>query len=229
MVRVHVLPKQLDLRKPRIRDPPRLFEHTRCRPAPLLAPRIRHHAVRAELVTSLDDRDVPAMRIRPRHKLRLKRLVRLPVVKPGDPLLATPPAAPASPARFRYDADPDTIDTYGRLIEDLLALLLRHAPQHRELLPLALQPLVLIQPVKHLLLRLVTDRTRVVQDQTRLGLVLHPRIPLLLQRPDHLLGIVRVHLAAKGLDVKSLAHTLSIVPMTSRSSLPFAGDNAIFI
>ena len=60
--------------------------------------------------------------------------------------------------------------------------------------------------MKHLLLRLIPDRAGVVQDQPGLSLILHPGIPLLLQRPNDLLGVMGVHLAAKRLDIKSLAH-----------------------
>ncbi len=43
---------------------------------------------------------------------------------------------------------------------------------HGELLALALHPLVLVQAVEDLLLRLVADGAGVVQDQARVGLVL---------------------------------------------------------
>src|SRR5881398_3510117 len=61
-IRVHILAQQLDLGEPGIRYPPRLFEYAVRRTASFLTPGIRHDAVRAKLVASLDDRDVPAMR-----------------------------------------------------------------------------------------------------------------------------------------------------------------------
>jgi hypothetical protein len=53
----------------------------------------------------------------------------------------------------------------------------------------------------------------------------------MLQRPNHLLGVMGVHLTAKGLDIKSLAHPTSISPKpyairvskSLRVSQPFRG------
>ncbi len=149
------------------------------------------------------------MWIRPRSKLRLKRQIGLPVIEPRNPLFPSlqPPQHIRQIAIRRRPRHQRHIRS---LVEDLLALLLRHTPQHGELLPLTLQPLVLVQPVKHLLLGLVANRTGVVQNQPRLAFVLNAGIPLLLQRPNHLLGVMGVHLAAKGFDIESLAHGYSI-------------------
>ena len=65
--------------------------------------------------------------------------------------------------------------------------------------------------MEDLLLRLVADGASVVEDQARIGLILHLRIALVLERPDHLFGVVRVHLAAEGLDVESLAHIFQYI------------------
>jgi hypothetical protein len=68
--------------------------------------------------------------------------------------------------------------------------------------------------VKDLLLGLIANRAGVVQNQPRIGLILHLRIALMLQRPNHLLGVMGVHLAAKRLNIESFTHTSSISPTT---------------
>ena len=92
-VAVHVLAQQLNLGVAQIGNPPRFIEHRRRSPAALLAARVRHHAVGAEFVASFDDGDIAAIRVLPRRELRLKGLVGLPVVEPGDAVLALPQAA----------------------------------------------------------------------------------------------------------------------------------------
>ena len=64
--------------------------------------------------------------------------------------------------------------------------------------------------MKDLLLRLIANGAGVVQDQAAVILVLHPRVALLLQRPDDFFRVMGVHLAAEGLDIESLTHTYSI-------------------
>src|SRR5712692_9700301 len=88
-VRVNVLPQQLNLRISQISQRPSLVQHRRRSPAPLLAARVRHHAVSAELVAPLNNSDVPAMRISPSRKLSLEALVSQPIVQPRNPLLAS--------------------------------------------------------------------------------------------------------------------------------------------
>ena len=151
------------------------------------------------------------MRVRARRELRLEGLLRLPVIEPGNPRL--PSLQPLQhlrqvPVRRR----PRHNRHIRRPLEDLLALLLRHAPQHGELLALALHPLVLVQPVEDLLLRLIADRAGVVQNQASRRLVLHLGIPLLLQRPNDFFAVMGVHLAAEGFDIKRFAHSPSISP-----------------
>ena len=97
-IAVHVLAQQLNLGIPRIGDPPRLGQHRRRSPAALLAARIRHHAIGAELVAALDDGDVPAIGILARRELGLERLVGLAVVEPRDAVLARLQPRSASPA-----------------------------------------------------------------------------------------------------------------------------------
>src|SRR5208283_4248146 len=123
-VRVNVLPEQLNLRIPEINQLPSFFKNRRRSPAALFAPRIRHHAVGAELVAALDDSDVPAMRIGARRVLGLKAFVGGPIVKPGNPRLTCLQlhqhlrkiAVRSRPADERY---------VGRALENPFALLLR--------------------------------------------------------------------------------------------------------
>ena len=89
-----------------------------------------------------------------------------------------------------------------RALENLLAFLLRHAPQHAEDLALARVALELLQAVEDLLLGLVADAARVVEHQLRILRRLHLRVAPGHERAGHLFGVVRVHLAAEGLDVE---------------------------
>jgi hypothetical protein len=180
-IRVHILPKKLDLGITQIHHLPRLNHHRSRGPAPLLPTRIRHHAIRTELI-AVNNRDVPAMRVRPRRKLRLKRQIRLPVIEPRNPLLTRLQPSQhirqiAIRRRSRHQRH------IRRLLKDPLALLLRHTPLWRTSAHPA--PLVLVQPVEHLRSAL-SESTGVVQGRRR------RRRPerghaLLLRRPNHLL------------------------------------------
>ena len=101
----------------------------------LLAARVRHHAIRAELVAALDDGDVAAMLVRARGELGVERLVGLAIVQPGDALSRRPPAAPASPAGSDRTLN-QTPANIRSTLEDLLAFLLGHATEHAEALAL---------------------------------------------------------------------------------------------
>ncbi len=94
----------------------------------------------------------------------------------------------------------------GGALEDLLAFLLGDAAEDGELLAFALHPLVLVQPVEDLLLGLVADGAGVVEDQPGFGLVGDLGVAFVLQGPDDLFGVMGIHLAAEGFDVKRLAH-----------------------
>ncbi len=206
-VRVHVLPEQLNLRIPKVHQLPRFVKNRRRSPAALLAARIRHHAISAELVASLDNRNVAAMRIGARRVLGLKALVGGAIVEPGNPLPAglqlhqhlREIAVRSRPADERH---------IRSALKNLFALLLRHAPQDAKLFSLRSILLIIRQPVKDLLLRLVANRAGVIQHQPRLFHRRNLPIPLLQKRPDHLFGVVRIHLAAKGFQVKRLGGRL---------------------
>ncbi len=197
-VAVHVLSKQLDLRVAQLGDAPRLIENRRRSAAALLAACIRHNAERAKLVASFNDRDVAAIRILPGSELRLECLFRLPVVQSRDPVLAR--LQPRQHLReFPIRRRPRDQRHIRRPLEDLFALLLRHAAQNAEALPLLVQLLEVVQAIEDLLLRLVADRTGVIENQPGIFFRLHPPVSLLLQRANHLFGVVGVHLAAEGL------------------------------
>ena len=93
-------------------------------------------------------------------------------------------------------------------------------PSTANFLPSPCSLLCLIQPMKHLLLSLIADRTGVVKDQPRISFILHPHVALVLQRPDDLLGVMGVHLTSKRLDIKSLRHKLSICPRRRQKNQP---------
>ena len=200
-VRIYILAEQLNLGVARIRHAPRLGQHRRRRPAALFAARVRNHAVRAELVAAFDDRDVAAMRIRPRRELRLECLLGLAVVESGNALgsllqLHQHLRQPVIRGRSRNDR-------YIRsALKDALALLLRDTAQHREALALLVQRLVVVEPVENLLLRLVANRAGVVEDQVGRLFRLDARVALVLQRPDDLFRVMDVHLAAEGFDIE---------------------------
>ena len=222
-VRIHVLPEELNLRISQVRQLPRFVQHRRRSPAPLLAARIGHHAVSAEFVAALNNSDVPAMRISPSRELRLEALISQAIIKPGNPLPASLQlhqhlrklAIRSRPAHQRYIRRP---------LKNLFPLLLRHASQDAKLFPLRTILLIIREPVKDLLLRLVANRAGVIKDQPRLFHRWNLPIPLLQKRPHHLLGVVRIHLAAEGLKVKRLAggvrHGVSI---NQQLLLPLSG------
>ncbi len=86
-----------------------------------------------------------------------------------------------------------------RPLEDLFALLLRHAAQHGEALAEVLLSFVVVEAVKDPLLRLVADGAGVVKDQPGVFFRLHLAVTLLKECANHLFGVMGVHLAAEGL------------------------------
>src|ERR1035437_8850526 len=81
-IRINVLPEQLNFRIAQVHQLPRFIKNRGGSPAALLAPRIRHNAVGAELVASLNDRDVPPMRIGASRVIGLKTIVGSEIVEP---------------------------------------------------------------------------------------------------------------------------------------------------
>ena len=93
-----------------------------------------------------------------------------------------------------------------RFVEDLLAFLLRHAADHGKYLALPGFAFELLKAVEDFLLGLIANAAGVVENVVRgLGRI-YLGIALMKQRPDHLLGIVRIHLAAECFDEKSFVH-----------------------
>ena len=66
-----------------------------------------------------------------------------------------------------------------------------------------------------------------MQDQPRVGLIPHPHVPLMLQRPNDLLRVMGIHLAAKRLDIESLLHTPSISFVQLLHRVPHLRDSFI--
>ena len=83
-----------------------------------------------------------------------------------------------------------------RPLEDLFALLLRHAPEHAKDLVLA-RALEILEAVEHLLLGFIADAAGVVQHESGVFRRSDLRVALFHERADHLFGIVHVHLAAE--------------------------------
>ena len=103
---------------------------------------------------------------------------------------------------LRYEADPETSDTYGARSKIFSPSCCATQPSTPKRLPGLVQLLVVVQPVKDLLLRFVADRAGVVEDQPGLFLRLHLPVALLLERANHLLRVVGIHLAAEGLQIE---------------------------
>src|SRR3989442_1565900 len=80
---IHILAQQLDFAIADIGHLPRFGQHGIRSPAALLAASVRHHAERAELVTSLNNCDVAAVGVRAGGEFSLETLVGLAVVQPG--------------------------------------------------------------------------------------------------------------------------------------------------
>jgi len=171
---------------PYTRDPPAAELHQerrrKCASAPSRA--YRHNAIGAELIASFNDRDITAMGICASGELGLKALV---VMRSSSPVTRDCPVSSCTSiaGKFRYEADPHTSDTYGARSKIFSPPAAPRTPG-RQLL--ALRPILLIirQPVKDLLLRLVANRTSVIKHQPGLFDGRHLAIPLLQERPDDL-------------------------------------------
>src|SRR5208282_2553176 len=87
-------------------------------------------------------------------------------------------------------------------VEYLLALLLCNTTEHAKALSGLVQLLVIIQAIEDLLLGFIADRAGVVKDQAGVKFRFNLPIALLLERPDHLLRIMGVHLATERLKIE---------------------------
>ena len=103
---------------------------------------------------------------------------------------------------MRYEADPETSETYGARSKIFLALLLGDAAQHGEALAFLVELLVVVQAMEDLLLRLIANGAGVVEDKAGILLGFNLPVALLAQGADHLFGVMGVHLAAEGLQIE---------------------------
>ena len=143
------------------------------------------------------------MRIGAGGEFGFEGLVRLAVIEPGDTIRARLDLHQhlrqvAIRGRTGYQGN------VWRPLKDFLALLLGDTAEHGKALPFLAQLLEVVEAVEDLLLGLVANRAGVVEDEVSLFLALHLRVPLRDERAHDLFGVVEVHLAAKGLDVKRL-------------------------
>ena len=106
--------------------------------------------------------------------------------------------------RSRHQAD-----VRGAL-EDLSPSCCATQPMHGEDFALA-RALEMLQPVEDFLLGFIADAAGVVEDVVGFFGRLHLGVAFGQQRPDDFLGIVRIHLAAEGFDVKSFFHGYSLL------------------
>ncbi len=143
------------------------------------------------------------MRIGAGGELGLEGLVGLAIVEPGDAVgarLDLHQHRRQVAVRSRAGDQRDV----GRALEDLFALLLGDAAEHGEALPFLVQLLEIVQAMEDLLLGLVADRAGVVDDEVGILFALHLRVAFGDERAHDLFGVVEIHLAAEGLDVKRL-------------------------
>ena len=104
---------------------------------------------------------------------------------------------------LRYEADPDTSDTYGARSKIFSPSCCATQPSTPKRLPCLVQLLVIVQAIEDLLLRLIADRAGVVEDQPGVFFGLHLRgSPAGQQRANHLFGVMGIHLAAEGLQIE---------------------------
>ncbi len=96
-----------------------------------------------------------------------------------------------------------------RALENLFAFLLCHAPQHAKTFALLVELLVVGQPVEDLLLRFITDGTGIVENQPGLFDGLNLPVSFGHKRAHDFFGVVRIHLAPEGFEVKGLLRVAS--------------------
>jgi hypothetical protein len=203
VVRIHVLPEQLNVGVASVGHAGGFAKHRLRGAAALFAASVGHDAIGAELIAAFNDGDISPMRVGARGELGLERLVGLAIVKPGD-AIGTSLDLNQHGWQVAVRSRPGDQGDIGRAREDLFALLLSHAAQNGKALPFLVQLLEIGQPVEDLLLGLVADRAGVVNDQVGVLFALHLRVALRDERAHDLFGVVEIHLAAEGLDVKRL-------------------------
>ena len=77
------------------------------------------------------------------------------------------------------------------------------------------------------MLSLVPNRAGVVEDESGCLFILNARVALMLQRSDDFLGIMRIHLTPKGLDVKGFCWATHKGKYTPQLSAPTLSAGAL--
>src|SRR5215831_6970070 len=90
------------------------------------------------------------------------------------------------------------------LFEDFFAFLLRDTSQNRERFTPAVFFLELLEPMEDFLLGFIADAARVIDNQLGLLGRFHLRVALAEKCPDHLFGVMNIHLTSEGFDVERL-------------------------
>lgn len=214
---VHVLPKKLNVGKPLIRHAARFDKHRGGGAGALFTAGVRNDTIGAELVASLDDGDIAAVRIGSCREFGIEGLVGLAIVKASDAVLAGFEAGDHL-RKITIGCGPGHERDIGSTLKDALSLLLGDTAENAKLLAFALHTLVLVEAVKDLLLGFIADGAGVVEDQAGFCLIGDLDIALVLQRTDDFFRVMGVHLAAEGFDIKRLAHRYSISPRIRKSS-----------
>jgi len=98
----------------------------------------------------------------------------------------------------------------GRLLKNPFTFLLRHTAENTEDLSLPCRFFELLKTMKNFLLRLITDAASVVEDEFGILRLRNLCVALLQKRSYNLFGVVGVHLAAEGLNVKRLHLSLAL-------------------
>ena len=211
-IAVHVLAQQLDFGVARRGQRARFVEDAFAGAAALRPPRERHHAIRAGFVAAFDDRDIRAMRVVAPRVGRVEGIVGI-QAQPGDaPVAGFQLHQHLAAASYNWPSPPPALRAARARKSSRLPAAPR-IPARRRLCPCRVA-LELLQPVKDLLLGLVADAAGVVENQLGFFGRLHPLVAFGQQRADDFFGVVRVHLAAEGLDVKRL-HLSTIVTWLS--------------
>src|SRR5215472_6304576 len=190
-VAVDVLAQQLNFGVTFLSQTAGLRHDARARAAALRPAREGHYAIGARFVATFDDSDIGAMRIVATRERRIEGFLGIEAQSCYAPRASF--ELHQHIAEARVTRRPANQAHVRSAFEDLLALLLRHAPQDAEDLALTRFALELLQTIEDFLFRLIADAARVVENQFRRGWVGNLRITLRQQRTDHLFGVVGVH------------------------------------
>src|SRR5579875_3325440 len=201
-VAVYVLAEQLDLCVASLGKRLRFAQHAFTGPAAFWAPRKRYNAVCARFVAAFDDRNVSSMRIITPCQRGFKRLIRIQTQSGYAPDAGLDLHQHLRQLGIAGRAS-DQTDVRSSL-KNAFPLLLRHAAQYAKDLALSGLAFELLQPAEHFLLSLVADAAGVVKNQFRCFRAVYLLISPGNECADYLFGIVHIHLASEGLNVKLL-------------------------